>query len=255
MLLSIQRFKKAASRRLAGCVASRKHRIKNAQPVVSFTFDDFPLSSLYIAGAILEQFNARGTYYTSLGLESKIAPTGPIFRPADLRLAVEKGHEIGCHTFDHYSAWNTPADMYLASTQKNLRQLSAVFPGLLVCSHSYPIDIPRLPTIRNMSRLFRACRAGGQKYNIGMLDLNQLSAFFIEQSRGVPESIYNIIQENALNGGWLIFATHDVCDNPTRYGCTPALFEQIVSWSQSSGSRILSVTAALDLFEVPSVSK
>jgi len=33
-----------------------------------------------------------------------------------------------------------------------------------------------------------------------------------------------------------------VSDNPTRFGCTPALFERIVDYAQKSGARVLPVS-------------
>ncbi len=45
--------------------------------------------------------------------------------------------------------------------------------------------------------------------------------------------------------GWLVFATHDVEANPSRYGCTPELFERVLRWSVHSGARILPVARAL----------
>ena len=69
--------------------------------VVSFTFDDFPRSSLEQGGAILERFGARGTFYTALGLEGGDGELGPLFRREDLERAAAAGHEIGCHTFSH----------------------------------------------------------------------------------------------------------------------------------------------------------
>ncbi len=41
--------------------------------------------------------------------------------------------------------------------------------------------------------------------------------------------------------GWLVFATHDVSESPTRFGCTPALFERIVDYAEKSGAHVLPV--------------
>src|SRR5207253_7913061 len=41
------------------------------------------------------------------------------------------------------------------------------------------------------------------------------------------------------------FATHDVCNSPTRYGCRPELFEQVVKQSVDSGARLIPVSQAL----------
>ena len=54
-----------------------------------------------------------------------------------------------------------------------------------------------------------------------------------------------LILENAKRKSWLIFYTHDVRPEPSRYGCTPELLEAAVSSAVHSGSRILTVREAL----------
>ena len=86
------------------------------------------------------------------------------------------------------------------------------------------------------------------------MDLNHLSAFFIEQSRDNPDAITRIIDETCRVGGWLILATHDVCDHPTPYGCTPGLFEWILRYAVESPASIMPVREALKHLGVASIS-
>ena len=58
-----------------------------------------------------------------------------------------------------------------------------------------------------------------------------------------------MIDQNARARGWLIFATHDVRETPSRFGCTPDFFEQVVQWSLESGARILPVVEALEVLK------
>ena len=60
-----------------------------SRPIVSFTFDDFPRSALYVGGDILGRFGAKGTYYASFGLMGTTAPTGEIFITEDLPVLLE----------------------------------------------------------------------------------------------------------------------------------------------------------------------
>mgnify|MGYP003575749564 CR=1 FL=1 len=73
-----------------------------------------------------------------------------------------------------------------------------------------------------------------------------LRPFFLEQSQSRPERIQRIIEENAQRKGWLVFATHDVCEAPTRFGVTPAAFANVVDWAVSSGARILTFSRGFD---------
>lgn len=213
--------------------------------MISFTFDDFPRSALTNGGSILRERGFAGTYYVSLGLMGKTAPTGEMFEHEDLDELIRQGHELACHTFDHCDSWETsPAD-FEGSILRNQRAIAERLSGITLKSLSYPISWPRPQTKRIVPRYFECARGGGQSFNSGMTDLNYLKAFFIEQSRDDFDAIKHIIDANARAKGWLIFATHDVCDAPTRFGCTPQLFEQVVECSAKSGAAILPVSEAL----------
>ena len=96
----------------------------------------------------------------------------------------------------------------------------------------------------------RCCRGGGQTFNAGAMDLNLLNAYFLEKSRDNPGCVKEVIDRNCQARGWLIFATHDISETPTPYGCTPSFFEDIVKYSVDSGARILPVAQALDAIRV-----
>ena len=224
--------------------ARRLARITPSPAIVSFTFDDFPRSALHEAGAILRSFGYLGTYYASFGLMGQIAPTGPIFSREDLTEFVHQGHELGCHTFDHCHSWNTPSRVFEDSVLRNKRAVQELLPGTGLHSLSYPISGPRPQTKRDTAKYFCCARGGGQTFNAGATDLNFLKAFFIEQSRDDFAAIKQVIEANARAHGWLIFATHDVCESPTRFGCSPGLFRQIVECAAKSGAVVLPVHQA-----------
>lgn len=232
-------------RTAAAGLARRPLSMRNPGPLISFTFDDFPRSALLTAGQILEDHGVAGTYYISLGLMAKTAPTGEMFTREDLMRACQRGHELGCHTFAHCHAYETPARIFEDSILENKSALRGIVPETGFKTLSYPIACPRPRTKRRCAKYFLACRGGGQTYNSGIVDLNFLKAFFIEQSRDIPNVIKSMIDATCRARGWLIFATHDVCENPTRYGCDPSLFSEIVRHSVESGARLLPVSEAL----------
>ena len=232
--------------------ARRPFAIPTQTPVISFTFDDFPRSALLTGGAILQSFGLAGTYYASFGLMGREAPTGLIFLPEDLKVLLEQGHELGCHTFSHCHAWDTQPSVFEAAVIQNRRTLSEIVPNASFKTFSYPISVPRAETKRRISKYFACCRCGGQTFNVGNADLNGLSAFFLEQSRNNPEIVRNLIDQNRQARGWLIFATHDICKDPTRWGCTPGFFEEIVRYAVNSGARILPVFQAYEALRTKS---
>src|SRR4051812_10835454 len=117
------RLERSALRRGAMQLARRPLAMRNREPLISFTFDDFPRSALFTGGRILEDFGARGTYYTSFGLMGQTAPTGEIFTRDDFPQVLARGHELGCHTFAHCHAGETASAAFEASIVENRRTL------------------------------------------------------------------------------------------------------------------------------------
>ena len=229
---------------LSQLAVQRPARMHGAMPLISFSFDDFPQTALHVGGDLLKAHNLRGTYYTAFGLmDRKNSPVGPIFSRDDLLALVKDGHELGCHTFSHCHAWNTRANEFERSLIENREALNRLLPNVVFKTMSYPISVPRPQTKRRTAKYFAGCRGGGQTLNARTMDLNNLRAFFIE--KGTPALINAVIEQNAKARGWLIFATHDVCEKPSRFGCTPQLFEEVVLQAVKSGARILPVGEAL----------
>src|SRR5580704_9182816 len=100
----VQNYYRRNSARL---VFRRPFIVRTSQPLISFTFDDFPRTALLTGGAILQRFGVAGTYYVSLGLLGMNSPSGTICVPEDLTALLQQGHELGCHTFSHSHSWNT----------------------------------------------------------------------------------------------------------------------------------------------------
>lgn len=233
------------SRKSASFVFRNSIVVRPAKPIISFSFDDFPRSALKTGGEILHRFGLAGTYYVSLGLQGKLEPSGEMFGAADLNAVFEGGHELGCHTFSHCHSWDTDPQRYEDAIIENRMTLRRRFPDADFQTFSYPICPPRPLTKARVARHFLCCRGGGQTFNTGPSDLNQLSSFFLEKSRNDLQRVKDLIDLNRDARGWLIFATHDISDSPTPYGCPPQFFEQIVRYAIGSGALIVPVVKAL----------
>jgi glycosyltransferase involved in cell wall biosynthesis/peptidoglycan/xylan/chitin deacetylase (PgdA/CDA1 family) len=232
-------------------VFKRPLLISSQQPLISFTFDDFPRSALLVGGAILNRFNLTGTYYASLGLAGQKTVSGQIFLWNDLETLFKQGHELGCHTFSHCDSWDTNTGTFEDAIIENRVALDRAFPGAEFETFAYPISLPRPLTKARIADYFQCCRGGGQTFNVGKIDLNQLSAYFLEKSRGDFAAVKNLIDRNRQACGWLIFATHDVSDTPTPFGCTPEFFERVVEYAVNSGANILPVVRAMEVLGAP----
>jgi glycosyltransferase involved in cell wall biosynthesis/peptidoglycan/xylan/chitin deacetylase (PgdA/CDA1 family) len=238
-------------RKVASLAYRRPFSIHPQRPLISFTFDDFPRSAIRTGGAILNRFGIAGTYYASLGLVDKSTPSGQIFSMDDLPMLFEQGHELGCHTFAHCDSWGTPTEVFEKSLVDNRTALHQLFPDVDFKTFAYPISLPRPQTKARTSEYFVSCRGGGQTFNVGQADLNQLSAYFLEKTRDNIQAIKDVIDQNRRACGWLIFATHDIAENPTPFGCTPELFHNVVQYAVSSGAQIVPVVEALNILGVP----
>jgi peptidoglycan/xylan/chitin deacetylase (PgdA/CDA1 family) len=233
---------------------SRPLEIATSEPIISFTFDDFPRTALYEGGGILHRGGLSATYYASLGLMGRTAPAGEIFVRDDLPALLAERHELGCHTFDHYDSWSTSTTAFERSIDANGAALGDLLPGAEFRTFSYPMSPPRPRTKRQAGERFLCCRGGGQTFNAGTADLNCLRAYFLEKSREDFEAVRQLIEQNCRARGWLILVTHDVRRDPSPYGCTPAFFQDVVTCSIDSGARILPVAGALDALRAAVVS-
>lgn len=235
-------------RTVAAALCKRPITMQNTMPLISFTFDDFPLSALDVGGSILKDHGLAGTYYVSLGLLDRAESVGRICSARDVGRVIAHGHELGSHTFGHCDPWETEPELFEASLFENQQALDGILPGATFETMSYPISTtPRPVTKKQTGRRFACCRAGGQRINVGTLDLNYVYAFFLERSRDQTDVIWRLIDLNRAQSGWLIFATHDVADHPTRFGTTPRLFEEVVSRAVTSETKILPVAQALSI--------
>ena len=232
-------------RLLADQFGRRTLSIKTPVPIVSFTFDDAPVTAFREGRGILKQFGARATYYVSLGLLDAETEVGKIASVGDLARAVDEGGELGCHTFDHLDAWHTSSAAFMASVARNCQALHRILPGARFTTFAYPKSGAKLSLKLALGITFMCCRGGGQATNADSADLNLLKACFVDRRTGIDtEFIRTLVDYNADRRGWLILATHDVAADPSPYGCTPAFLETIAQYASRSGALLLPVGEA-----------
>jgi hypothetical protein len=241
-----ERLNGYVQRKLARFLFKRPIYLRNDAPLISFTFDDFPRSALVNGGKILKQHGVVGTYFAALGIMGEKLPSGMIFKEDDLANMLAQGHELGCHTFDHYDSWSTQPILFEKSILANKRALQKLMPQASFGSFSYPISYPHPLTKRLVAKHFECSRCGGQRFNSRIADLNLLAAYFLEQCAGNLQAVKQIINQCCANKGWLIFATHDVTERPSHLGCTISFFEAVVGYAVNSGAEVLPMKKALE---------
>ena len=241
----IERAVSKGRRVLADRLSRHMVPINTPVPIVSFTFDDAPITAFDTGGAILKQVGARATYFVSLGLLETDTEVGRIASAADLERAVADGNELGCHTFDHLDAWHVPSSDYVSSVRRNREALHRIIPGSKFTTFAYPKSGATAWVKSALRDTFVCCRAGGQVANVHSTDLKLLKACFLDRRTGIDtEYIRSLVDYNAAHRGWLIFATHDITANPSPYGCTPEFLEAVAHYASLSGALLLPVGEA-----------
>ena len=82
------------------------------------------------------------------------------------------------------------------------------------------------------------------------MDLNMLKACFLDQRTKIDmDFVRKLIDFSISRQGRLIFAIHDVAENPSSYGVTPEFFTEVVEYAASSGALILPVAEAARKFQ------
>jgi peptidoglycan/xylan/chitin deacetylase (PgdA/CDA1 family) len=242
--MSVRSQMGAVRRKVLSSLYCRKASFASHEPIVSFTFDDFPRTAYSTGGAILEQFEARGTYYAAPGLMNTVNELGEQFNPDDLHALLEKEHELASHTFSHLSSRAVSSSAFLSDVEKGRRTLEEVV-GFESGNFSYPYGHVTVNSKRVVAPTLASARGIYSGLNGSEFDLNLLRANALYGGMERARWAADLIGENVKEKSWLIFYTHDVRSAPSPFGCTPDLLEAAVLSAVQTGSRILTVREAL----------
>jgi len=228
--------------RFISSVQRREYALPEDGPLISFTFDDFPLSALQIGGAILKSYEMCGTYYAAMGLMDRASSQmGPYFGCGELKSLLRDGHELGSHTFDHVSCRTTSVCDFVAEVTKGKEAAERVS-GAGPCEHfSYPYGHVTLRIKQTIGGHLASCRGIFPGINISPVDVNLLHANSLYSGSFDLHSFDRLVQENSRRRGWLIFYTHDISERPSPFGCTPAQFESVVKLVKRSRALVIPI--------------
>jgi peptidoglycan/xylan/chitin deacetylase (PgdA/CDA1 family) len=223
-----------------------------SESVVSFTFDDFPISAGTDGAAILEAQDARGTFYVSGSLVDQSSPVyGAFCRRDDLAALSARGHEIGCHTYGHARVSGLTPRGLIEELDRNAAFVGQCLHGYAMRSFAYPFgDISPLRKLQAQTR-FASCRGNSPGVNAGRIELGNLKAERIYEATIDHGRIASLLRAAAATPTWLVFYTHDVAAQPSPYGCTPATLERVVKSVTAAGFRILTMGDATALVAQP----
>lgn len=235
----------AIDRRLALINRTKCVSARNSTPLVSITFDDFPATAARTGADILEARGVRGSYYLCGGLAERAWENGPQFDTADLARLSQRGHEIGCHTFEHLDSTRQSASTLEASLDNNLDYVRDQLGDTVLSTFSYPYGYYNSAAKLQLQRRFAACRGIVPGVNAGTIDLGLLKSVAVPRRGNDASWIAPWLKQSQRSNGWLILFTHDVAPEPGAFGCTPDMLAATVDAILAAGIEILPLKTAL----------
>jgi peptidoglycan/xylan/chitin deacetylase (PgdA/CDA1 family) len=200
-------------RRRAVRLAARRPARAPTGPMISFCFDDAPASAAEAGAAILERRGLKGSYFIAAAMAGTDVATGRMADATAVRRLADAGHEVGCHTYSHLDCGQATAEDAVEDVARNAATLAGRF-ALMRALH------PGLVT------------AGA--------DLNQAPAIGVEGADGEAHARRWLNRARGRKA-WLILYTHDVAEDPTPWGCTPAALERLADTALGAGFEVVTV--------------
>jgi peptidoglycan/xylan/chitin deacetylase (PgdA/CDA1 family) len=238
-------LKARVSNRLARHLGAVPFRLQNKTPMVSFTFDDTPKSSATAGVRILDEYEAKGTFYIAAGLVDQWSGHWMGISNDEIVGLHRGGHEIACHTFSHVRTPDLDAAALTAEIEKNRRYLLALDPSIRIENFAYPYGLGSVSHKGRLKKSFRSSRGIIPGANSGTVDLQYLNSTPLIDRHIDCDGIDRAYDEAIAQNGWLIFYSHDVVTSPSPYGCSPSLLRHALDAASRRNIQILSVADAL----------
>jgi peptidoglycan/xylan/chitin deacetylase (PgdA/CDA1 family) len=242
----------AADKSLIGKTKRRWARLRHhrplprapGRPIISFSFDDAPVTATTTGAELLERRGLRGTYYASAGLAGQDLPMGLCAGAEDYLRLLRRGHEIACHTYSHLDCGRASGPEVAMDVTRNLATFKAwglpppvsfAFPYGDVSAAAKSVLKDRFTNLRGLHH--------------GLIDqgsdMNQAPSVGLEGPAGEIAGWKWLAQAEAAKS-WLILYTHDVSDTPSPWGCQTKTFEAMIDAALGAGFEVMTVKDAAE---------
>ncbi len=238
-------FAAGVSRKIARHTVFRPHMLRLDEPVVAFTFDDFPVSVVDNAVPALDDAGMLGTFYYASGLSGRVENGQPIVEAPAVAELARRGHEIGGHTHSHIDVQRTPRSDLVADVARNENEIHRLVGNTLPMSFAYPFGMISIPSKLALMQRYPGLRGIKRGINSSLIDLAHLLTEELYDASQDSASIDRLLDEVQRRHGWLIFYTHDVRKDPTSIGASPEFFASVVDKVRRRGIRVEPVIETL----------
>ena len=220
-------------------LAARRPARAPTGPMISFCFDDAPASATEAGAAILEHRGLKGSYFIAAAMAGTHAATGRMADAAAVRRLAGAGHEVGCHTYSHLDCGQASAEDAVEDVALNAETLARW--GLpRPTTFAYPFGDVAPGTKRALAGRFALMRALHPGLVTAGADLNQAPAVGVEGADGEARA-RRWLDRATGRRAWLILYTHDVADDPTPWGCTPAALARLADAALAANFEVVTV--------------
>lgn len=230
-------------RRFARVLNRRPVELKRGVACVSITFDDAPMTACRLGAEIIENQDARATYFISGKLESEGHSdryhTGEVLR--DL---ASSGHELACHGFGHLNYQNASKNDIVEDINANRSYFHAsALPEAKTFAYPFGAVSPSIKRI--CSTQYQVCRGITSGINQRIMDCGLLRAVPLCDSTWSVASSQRILKRIKQEGGLLVFFSHGIETGPDYYDCSPILLESTVKIARDLGIEIKPLSEAV----------
>lgn len=229
-------------RRSARYLSRETIRPQLSRGMVSLSFDDCPLSAFETALPMIEAKGWRVTIYAAMGLCGTTNHLGLHMSEQDMVDAHRRGHEIGDHTFSHLDALASGASAVQADIELNRDAFARLgLPRASTFAYPYGEVTPAMK--RALASEFELLRGIHAPAN-DQIDLRLTASARLYSSE--IDTTLKLIETAAKDRRWLILFGHDVRENPSKFGCTPAELAAVLDAIEQSDLDVLPVHNALE---------
>jgi len=243
-MVDLGNFSKRVHGTINNVLSRSMHRACHDLPAgryVSLCFDDFPKSAVENAAPMIEARDWRATWYACGGFQdAQHELYGDMYTADDLQNLIRRGHDIGCHTYDHIDCAEADTPELIAQTDRNHAFLNQV--GVdNIRSFAFPYGALNASSKKTMAASNPALRSVKPGQHRETVDLNLLYAVGLQDDKGGIARALEELKALETGDGWLIIFTHDIRDHPSPWGVTREDYARLLDAIEQSDADVVTV--------------